>query len=422
MPKQTVLDEGIASARTELQSHVGLDRKDAARRLVDFAARFAADPKLQAQALVLNLDAHGDMPDDDAADIEGRLHALIDEVVVDYLGHGGREALQQREHMHERLRERFLRRAPGESVAFRGEGIVKTYPGSGFTLGELDLTLRVGEITGVVGQNAHGKTTLLRIVAGELRPDRGTLAYPLFGVGDGDTGALDWGRLKANIAYVPQELPPWRGSLRDTLHYEAAIHGVLGRENEREVAFVVERLGLAEHLDKRWRELSGGYKLRFALARALVWKPRLLVMDEPLANLDLKAKSVLLQDVRDLARSYRYPIAVLMSSHELYDLEQVCQQMVFLREGQVVFVGPSSSTGDEQATNEFVLTSGQTLAELRARLDDPAIEDIREEGVTVLLRTRRDMDARRLLALLLAHDVDVQYFRDISRSVRRLFE
>lgn len=328
MPNLPVLDEGIASARAELRSHVGLDRKDAARRLVDFAARFAADPKLQAQALVLNLDAHGDMPDDDAADIEGRLHALIDEVVVDYLGHGGREALQQREHMHERLRERFVRRAPGESVAFRGEGIVKTYPGSGFTLGELDLTLRVGEITGVVGQNAHGKTTLLRIVAGELRPDRGMLAYPLFGVGGGDAGALDWVRLKANIAYVPQELPPWHGSLRDTLHYEAAIHGVLGRENEREVAFVVERLGLAEHLDKRWRELSGGYKLRFALARALVWKPCLLVMDEPLSNLDVKAKSVLLQDVRDLARSYRYPIAVLMSSHELYDLEQVCQQMV----------------------------------------------------------------------------------------------
>ena len=82
-------------------------------------------------------------------------------------------------------------------------------------------------------------------------------------------------------------------------------------------------------------------------------------MDEPLANLDLKAKSVLLQDVRDLARSYRYPIAVLMSSHELYDLEQVCQQMVFLREGQVVFVGPALSTGDEQATNEFVLAWGR---------------------------------------------------------------
>ena len=272
-------------------------------------------------------------------------------------------------------------------------------------LKELNLSLRLGQITGVVGQNAHGKTTLLRIVAGELRPDQGNLSYPLFGE-RGDR--IDWVRVKQSLAFVPQELPAWRGSMRDTLHFEAALRGILGDDNEREVNFVVERLGLGEHLDKQWHQLSGGYKLRFALARALVWKPRLLVMDEPLANLDIKAKSMLLQDVRDLASSYRHPIAVVMSSHELYALEAVCEQMVFLNKGDVVYVGPTDAVGSDLERNEYELDTSLKLSELQERLRGAGIEEIREEGVTFVVRTTRSLDAQSLLRMLIDRGVDVR--------------
>lgn len=352
----------VPAAASRIKSAAARDAREAARLLVDLADRATDDPELQARALGLRLDLEGGTAPDD---IVQRLGELVDSVVSRYSAEGGADGVRRRNEIYARLRAELQRRAPGNEPAFRGEGLFKRFADSNFELGELDLTLRCGEITGVVGENAHGKTTLLRIVAGELKPDRGRVAYPLFGM---EGPALDWLALKRDIAFVPQELPAWRGSLSDMLHYEAAMRGILGRDNEREVGFVVERLGLKAHLTQAWGELSGGYKLRFALARALVWKPRLLVLDEPLANLDVKAKSVLLQDVQDLARSYRYPIAVLLSSHDLHDIERVSQQMVFLRSGEVLYVGPAAAIASASTSNEYLLSTSMPVAVLAQKL------------------------------------------------------
>jgi ABC-2 type transport system ATP-binding protein len=321
------------------------------------------------------------------------------------------------------IRERLQRMAPVQQEVFVGRGLAKRYRRGSFELGPLDLTLRLGEITGVVGQNAHGKTTLLRLVAGELQADEGQVEYPLLMQGD-RTGrhGVHWPTVKRHIAFVPQELPAWSGSLIDTLHYEAAHHGIYGEANEREVKFIVERLGLGEHLDKSWQELSGGYKMRFALARAMVWKPRLLVMDEPLANLDVKAKGVLIQDVRDLARSYSHPIAVILSSHDLHNLESVCNQMVFLSAGKVGFIGATSALGQDRSSNVFEIHTSLRLAEVKLRLRDTFVEDIREDGVNLVLSTAPSHHPEELLQLLLARGIEVRLFRDNSRSVRGLFE
>jgi ABC-type multidrug transport system ATPase subunit len=288
-------------------------------------------------------------------------------------------------------------------------------------LGHVDLDLRLGEITGVVGQNAHGKTTLLRMIAGELQADFGELGYPLF---QENSGAIRWPVVKRQIAFVPQELPKWSGLLRDTLHYEASMHGVLGDANHRNVNFIVERLGLGAHVDKSWGQLSGGFKVRFALARALVWKPRLLVLDEPLANLDVKAKGLLLQDLRDLARSYSHPIAVIMSSHDLHNLESVCSQMVFLKSGKVEFIGDVGDLRNRQSScNEFELGSQMPLSELLERLSgEDVIRSVREEGLNFILTTDVQYSPRSVLHALIQRDVDIQYFRNNSRSIRRLFD
>ncbi|RDE49237.1 MAG: ABC transporter ATP-binding protein [Candidatus Accumulibacter meliphilus] len=418
MPEHSSPEADIETAAQALRAEIDREGGVPIRDFTQFAERFAIDPKLRDEAVVLGFDASVTAESADTAVACREMITLLDRIILDYRQRHGERLVSERAQRYDAVQENLQHRSRAGEVAFAGLGITKAYAKSLFKLGALDLTLRLGEITGVVGQNAHGKTTLLRIVAGELRHDEGTLDYPALGEGG---SRIDRMHVKESLAYVPQELLPWRGSLRNTLHFEAAIRGIRGAENEREVRFVVERLGLGEHLDMRWNALSGGYKLRFALARALVWKPRLLVMDEPLANLDIKAKNVLLQDLRELASSYRYPIAVLISSHELHALEAVCEQMVFLRQGEVVYIGPTQGVAVDEANNEFELGTRLSLAELRQRLRGSGVIKVREEHTAFVLTTAREIGHQLLLRRLLEREIDVEYFRDNSRSVRRLF-
>ncbi|MEM7040556.1 MAG: ABC transporter ATP-binding protein, partial [Bacteroidota bacterium] len=174
----------------------------------------------------------------------------------------------------------------------------KHYKKFGFELRDVSVSLERGEILGLVGANGSGKTTFLEMVAGNLRPDSGDIYFPDFF--DEKVRLADWKLLKSRIAYVPQDLPKLYGSLVDTIQFFAAKRGVLGAQNVREVDFIIHRLGLEKHIRKTWKQLSGGFKLRFALAAALVWKPALLILDEPLANLDPRAKRTITQDLRSL--------------------------------------------------------------------------------------------------------------------------
>ncbi len=154
----------------------------------------------------------------------------------------------------------------------KGVNIGKVYKSKGikFCLSPIDLELNLGEITAVVGENGNGKTTLLRMLAGDLAISEGELSYPLLT----ENSQKDWYYIKQNIAYLPQELPKWYGSLMNNLHFTATIHGIKGDDNIREVSWMIYRLGLEEYRKAKWSEISSGYKTRFSLARALVWKPK----------------------------------------------------------------------------------------------------------------------------------------------------
>jgi ABC-type multidrug transport system ATPase subunit len=384
--------------------------------LIAFANDNAVTTKLKHEAVILKLSWIEARDGAERDEVDRQMLDLLERIVRDYQEHFDPAEASARGSELTNLREHFLAQKPPSTPVFVGEGLTKSF--GSFELEGIDLTLRPGEITAVVGQNANGKTTLLRIVAGELRSDGGSLEYPAIAPGR----KIDWVRVKSAVAYLPQELAPWAGSLRENLHYESAMHGILGEENEREVAFVIERLSLTDHLDKKWSELSGGYKLRFALARILCWKPKLLVVDEPLANLDVVAQLSLLQDIRDLARSFRNPIAVLISSQHLHELEAVATNIVFLRNGRAIFNGPVTAIGDDRRVNVYELGTATDAAQIRRALEGPAFLSLRFDGMSYVITTNRQVDAGQMLEQLLQAQIDIGYFRDVSRSTKRLFE
>ena len=229
---------------------------------------------------------------------------------------------------------RPLLRVEGVRVALGGRQILD---GVGFDLGE-------GEFTGLIGTNGAGKTTLLRVILGLQRVQAGTVRLEGdFGSG-GSAGAGGPGRA---IGYVPQKLVldpdlPLRARDLVALGVDGNRFG-LRRRSRSETEAVEETLaavGAEPFADSRVGRLSGGETQRVLIAHALVSRPRLLLLDEPLANLDLSSAQEIVALLHRVASEYR--IAVLLSAHEMNALLPVMDRVVYLAGGRAV-----SGTVDE---------------------------------------------------------------------------
>ncbi len=305
---------------------------------------------------------------------------------------------------------------PKPKIVLKASNIVKTYGRfSNFKLSVEELELKLGTITALVGENAVGKTTLLRILAGELAQTKGCLEYPLFQ----NNKRLNWRKIKQQIAYIPQHLPAWQGNLYQNLCYAAVTHGIKPKEAEEEVNYIVHRLGLVEHLAKSWRELSGGYKLRYALAKALVWHPTLLLIDEPLAHLDIRAQLVVLNDLKEIATSGRYPIAILLSSQHIHEVEYIADNVLFMQNGQL------NKTPKDAVIeyHHFELNCSLSKQELKKRLENSPIpcHKVQYTGMSYILTTANTISTLQLQQWFIEQDISLSFFRDISQSVKTKF-
>lgn len=169
----------------------------------------------------------------------------------------------------------------------------------------------------------------------------------------------DWQKIIPWIGCVEQRPPRWYGRLADNLHRWAALHGVYGEENVIEVEFYLHRLGLSRYRDARWNELSGGYRTRFELARVMVGRPRLLILDEPLAPLDINSQEIFLADLRDVADMDGCQIPIILSSQHILELEAIADIILCLdQQGRPRFCGPSRAVAGASDDRTFELDGG----------------------------------------------------------------
>jgi ABC-2 type transport system ATP-binding protein len=279
-----------------------------------------------------------------------------------------------------------------------------------FTLRCDKLNISFGQITAVLGRNASGKTTLLRIIAGELRPQLGKLAYGVVGRPN------DWYSIKKRIAYVSQTPQSWHGTVGQQLAFEAAATGKRDREVDEAVELSLARFGLFRYRHAGWRSLSPGVVTRFELARAVLRDAMLLVLDEPLAHLDLAGRETFLDDVWRLTRDRNRPLAVIVSSQHIHEVERITDHMMFLDQGQV--------------TIDPVFSSDLSYLELSCSGDLDALRNVLGESASIQARNTSGLywikysksEKRRIIALLLEFGIEIYYLRDISHSSTRLFE
>ena len=213
-------------------------------------------------------------------------------------------------------------------AALRLAGLTKRY-GAVLAVDALDLTVAPGEVLGLVGPNGAGKTTTLRTIAGIVRPTAGTVA-----IGGIDLAADPVGA-KRRLAFIPDEPHLFDYlTVREHCRFVARLYDVA--DPEPRIERLLADLDLADKRDALPGELSRGMKQKLAVACALLHDPALLVLDEPLTGLDPLAIRRMKALVRTLAAG---GTAVVLSSHLLTLVEELCDRVLLLRAGRPVALG-----------------------------------------------------------------------------------
>lgn len=257
-------------------------------------------------------------------------------------------------------------------------------------LNQVTLELR-GGITGLVGPNGAGKSTLLRLATGQLKPSLGRVTVR-------GLDAWDW-RAKAVVGYCPDNDAFYEDMAgRDFVRAMARLCGFDRSGANRRTEAMLERVGMADRADRKIGGYSKGMRQRIKLAQALLNDPRLLVLDEPLSGIDPLGRQEMLELFRGLANEGR---CLLVSSHELEELEKLTDHVAILTRGRIAAVG--------------------TVMQIRDMLDDQPLSvriDVADpRRVAGLLVNRPDVVGLELDANGVAGSLVVR-----ARNPRRFFE
>jgi ABC-2 type transport system ATP-binding protein len=244
------------------------------------------------------------------------------------------------------------------------QSVSKTFPAKSTgsqpfkALNNVSFDIEEGEFFGLLGPNGAGKTTLISILAGLAKASEGRVLV------HGHDVQTDYANSRRLLGVVPQELvfDPFF-SVREALRFQSGYFGV--KNNAAWIDELLESLGLADKANANMRQLSGGMKRRVLVAQALVHKPRVIVLDEPTAGVDVELRQTLWQFV---AKLNRQGSTVLLTTHYLEEAEALCGRLAMLKQGRVLALATTSELLKSASSNVLRFkVDGQLPADLAAK-------------------------------------------------------
>jgi ABC-2 type transport system ATP-binding protein len=208
-------------------------------------------------------------------------------------------------------------------------GLKKSFQGTKVIKG-LNFTLEKGKCIALLGPNGAGKTTTLRMLSGLMSPTEGSIIF---------SDAKKGEDIRHLIGYLPQfpVFYEWMTGL-EFLSYTGKLAGLTGKEAKERSNELLELVGIVEAKNRRVGKYSGGMKQRLGIAQALIHRPQLIMLDEPVSALDPIGR----REVLDLIEGLRKETTILFSTHILSDAEEVCDEILFLHKGEIVEAGSMS--------------------------------------------------------------------------------
>ncbi|MFI5296118.1 MAG: ABC transporter ATP-binding protein [Thermodesulfovibrionales bacterium] len=256
-------------------------------------------------------------------------------------------------------------------LAIDVQGMTKRFGGR-TAVDHVDLQVRTGEICGFLGPNGSGKTTFIRMLCGLLRPDGGSgtcLGYNVIKESEA---------IKRQVGYMTQRFSFWEDlSISENLDFVARMYSL--KDRSEAVRGSIERLGLAQRKEQLAGELSGGWKQRLALAACMIHDPKLLLLDEPTAGVDPKARREFWEEIHELSGQ---GLTFLIATHYMDEAER-CHRLAFIAEGALLTQGTTAEV-IEQAHLSTWSVSGPDLLNIAGQLRGrPGVEQAVLFGNTV---------------------------------------
>ncbi len=276
--------------------------------------------------------------------------------------------------------------------------------GSTQAVTDVSFEVEAGEVFGLLGPNGAGKTTTIRLILDIFRPDRGTVV-----ILDGPMTE----QKKNRIGYMPEERGLYQDvTLEHCLIYLATLKGLSTAEARRRLAVYLERFDLAAHKTKRVKELSKGMQQKAQIISTILHGPELLIIDEPFAGLD----PVNTQLVKDLLRELREQgTAIIMSTHQMQQVEELCNRIVLIDHGRNVLYGNLADIRRRYAGDALLVQTPGALPKLTG------VTQTAPHNGAVKLTLAQGVSPQDVLTQLVAQHVAVERFEIAVPTLDEIF-
>ena len=287
--------------------------------------------------------------------------------------------------------------------------IKKTFDGKD-AVKEISFAIKEGEIFGLLGPNGAGKSTTINMIAGVCRIDSGTITA--FGYDN----QRDYRHTRRLLGVVHQEIVTDNFfTIGQALKLHSGFYGVRDDEKWREV--LIERLDLGPHLGKTMIKLSGGMKRRFMIAKALIHRPRLLILDEPTAGVDVELRHSLWDFVREINRD---GTSILLTTHYLEEAEEMCDRIAIMNHGDVVALERTHELVRKLSNRQLRLWFERPLTDIPAAFSaySPQLKDDKME---LLLSLPKGQSAGDLLHVISQSGLPIRDFETDQSGLEDVF-
>ncbi len=302
------------------------------------------------------------------------------------------------------------------------KGVSKEYR-TNKVLEDINITIQEGDIFGIIGQSGSGKSTLLNLIAGFLRPSEGEVLY--FSKIDHQPKDLQrhFHKIKRHMGFTPQHSSFYpKLTVKENLLHFGQLYGIEKNTLIANAKNLLQFTGLYEHRDKLAEHLSGGMQKRLDLACSLIHKPKVLLLDEPTADLDHLLQEDIIRLIQEVNKQ---GITIVIASHHLESFERICSNIVILNQGKVHSAGNIEEIRKPYLKENITITikTGQDKERIIALAKRLPLKKIVDQGhQLVLYPTEAGIALNSLLQIikeeqLYLHDIDLR-----KPSLNEIFE